>query len=116
MAGFQVGAACYETELQAAQVSASSVIGSIVQQGETAYVVNASNVAGNAISYTFSPVSGGAAFTVQSPYAAQPCGLLDISDGLAMGWLVVAAWASAYSVMFIRRALIGETGGSYGNT
>lgn len=115
MAGFQVGGACYESEVAAAQVAASAELGRVVQHGGNAYVVDAAAVAAGVINYTFLPVGGGAAVATAAPYTAQPCHLMDYADGLSMAWMVVAAWASAYGVMFLRKALVGETGGDYGN-
>lgn len=112
---YQVGSACYPTAVAAAQVSASSQIGAVVTHGSTSYVINATAADDTSITYVLAPVGGGTAITVVSPYDAQPCALMDYQDGLAMAWLVVAAWASAYALLFITRALRGETGSDYGN-
>lgn len=113
---YQVNQACYPSALSAAQAVASSQIGSIVQHGSSAYVVDVSAVTGSVITYSFLPVGGGTSISVASPYTAQECQLLDLADGLQLGWMVVGAWLAAYGVMFMARALRGETGGSYGNT
>ena len=114
--GFQVGSACYDTALQAAQVAASSAIGAVVDHGGSAFTVNVSGVTSSVISYTFTPVAGGTALTLDAPYTAQPCNLLQSSDALAIGWLIGAAWLGVYGVMFMARALRGESEGSYGNS
>lgn len=112
---FQVGSACYDTALQAAQAEASSQVGAVVEHGSAAYVVDVSGVSGTSITYSLYPVAGGVAVTSAVPYSAQPCNLLTGSDGLAMSWAVVGVWIAVYAVMFIARALRGDTGGDYGN-
>lgn len=113
---YQVGSACYESALAAAQVAASTEIGRVVSHGGNAFVVNAASVAEGSITYSFQPLAGGPLATVVAAYTAQPCNLLSMNDGLQLGWLVVACWASVYGVMFLRRALMGETVGNYGNS
>jgi hypothetical protein len=113
---YQVGSVCYDTAVQAAQASASKEIGAVVSHGGSAFVVNAATVEATGITYSFVPVSGGAPVTIVAPYSAQPCNMLTYQDGLHIGWMVAAAWLSAYAVLFIARSLRGETGGDYGNT
>lgn len=112
---YQVDSACYPSAAIAAQVSASSQIGTFVQHGTTAYVIDATASDENSITYVLAPVGGGTAITVVTPYTAQPCGLLTADDGLQMGWLIAACWIAAYGLLFLTRALRGETGGDYGN-
>lgn len=104
---FQVDQACYGTEQQAAQASAAKAIGAVVQHAGAAYVVDVSAVSGTSITYQLYPVAGGAAITVQTPYTAQPCGLLGIDDGLQLGWGVGAAWLGAFAILFLTRGLRG---------
>lgn len=113
---YQVGAACYPTPTAAAQASASSQIGQIVPHGTTSYIIDATGSDATSITYVLAPVGGGVAITVVAPYTAQPCNMLTMDDGLLMGWMVAAAWIGAYALLFITRALRGETGGEYGNT
>jgi hypothetical protein len=112
---FQVGSACYPTEVAAAQAAASSQVGSIVNHSAAAYVVGVSNVTASSITYQFDPVGGGAPITLVSPYQPQPCNLLTLEDGVELGWLMVAVWVGVYAVMHIARVLRGETGDNYGN-
>lgn len=112
---FQVGAACYPTEVAAAEAAASSQVGSIVNHSAAAYVVGVSNVTATAITYQFEPVGGGSPIALVSPFQPQPCNLLTLEDGLLMGWLMVGVWVGVYAVMHIARVLRGETGDSYGN-
>ncbi len=112
---YQVDSACYSTAIAAAQVSAAKSQGSIVQAGGESYMVSVSAVTSSSITYAFTPVASGSAFTVATAYSAQPCNMLGASDGMAMAWAIAAAWIGVYSIMFIARALRGETGGDYGN-
>lgn len=113
---FQVGSACYPTELQAAQVQASQQVGAIVQHGSAAYVVDLSAVAGDSITYVLNPLGGGTAIASQVPFHAQPCNLLTAADGVQLGWMVAAVWLGAYALMFLGRVLRGEAGGDDGNS
>ena len=113
---YQVHQACYPTAAAAAQVSASAQIGSVVQHGASAYIVNVSAVDDVSITYALAPVTGGAALVVVSSYSAQPCNLLTMQDGLQLGWLVGAAWIAAFALLFITRAFRGETNENYGNS
>lgn len=113
---YQVNQACYPSALSAAQAVASSQIGSLVDHGGTVYAVDVSTVSGTLITYSLLPVGGGSAITIAAPYTAQDCQLLDLADGLQLGWLVAGVWLAAFGLMFITRALRGETGGDYGNS
>lgn len=113
---YQVNQACYPSALSAAQATASSQIGSVVSHGSQLYAVDVSSVTGTSITYSFLPLGGGAAVTLAVPYSAQECQLLDLGDGLQLGWMVAAVWLAAFGVMFMARALRGETGDNYGNS
>lgn len=102
---FQVDQACYATAQQAAQASASKLVGAVVVQGGNSYVINVVATAETSITYAFQPVASGAPFQLVAPYTAQPCGLLQVEDGLAMGWMVAGVWLGVYSLMFIGRVL-----------
>lgn len=117
MPSYQVGAVCYPTQLQAAQTVASSQIGNVVQQGGSAHVVEIRSINPTAITYGLRPVSGGPLIEVVSTFEAQPCGLLQASDGLALGWMVGGVWIVVYGLMFIARTVfhVGD-GGNDGNT
>lgn len=112
---FQVGSACYPTAQQAAQASASAQVGAVVVHGGSAFVVDVGGVADTSIAYRLHPVAGGNPIQITAPYLPQPCNLLQLQDGLQMGWMVAAAWLATYSIMFLTRALRGE-GDSNGDT
>lgn len=113
---FQVENTCYESAVQAAQVVASKLVGSIVQVGGSAVSVDVASVTASSIVYSFTPLAGGAAYTVASPFTPQPCNMLSSSDGLEIGWMVGGAWLAVYALLFVARSLRGETGGEYGNS
>lgn len=100
---FQVGSLCYHTEAAAAAASASSQLGSIVTRAGELYSVNVTAVTSNSITYAFSPLSGGVAFSQTTAYTPQPCGLLTPGDALELSWMVAAAWIAAYAVIFLAR-------------
>lgn len=104
---FQVGSACYATETQAAQVAASSQAGAVVSQGGSLYVVGVDAVDATSITYEFHPMAGGSPVVVVTPYNAQPCGLLGVSDGVEMGWMVAGAWLATFAVIGLVRAFTG---------
>ena len=106
--GYQVGPACYPQPLAAAVAVASAQAGNIVQNGLMSYVVQPGPVTASSITYTFTPITGGAPFSYVSPYEAVPCQMLDWSDGLQLGWLVAGVWLAVSGLMFIKRALGGE--------
>lgn len=106
---FQVGAACYPSAMQAAQASASAQVGSVVVHGGTAYVIDVAGAADASITYQFQPLAGGQPLQMVSAYTAQPCNMLQLEDGLQMGWLVAAAWVGVYALLFIGRAIKGDT-------
>lgn len=113
---FQVGSTCYATATEAAQAQASTMVGVIVGQGGTAHTVSAMSIDDTSITYVLTPVGGGTAITHVAPFTPQPCNMLQSSDAMQMGWLIAGAWIGAYCILFIARALRGETGSDYGNT
>lgn len=102
---YQVGPFCYSDAATAVGAIASSAVGTIVQHGGAAYVVDASSHTGASITYQFTPLSGGGSFTLVAPVTPQACGLLDWQDGLNLGWGVAAAWIAVAVVMSLRRAV-----------
>ena len=112
---FQVGTACYSTATQAAQASASSQVGAVVSHGGVSYVVDLVEATGNALTYRLQPMAGGTALQTTVGYTAQPCGLLQVEDGLTIGWMIAAAWIGAYALLFIAKVLRGDNGETYGN-
>lgn len=115
---FQVGSACYPTPEAAAAASASSMVGSIVSHGGSAYVVNVDGVDAAAIYYSFTPVIGGTTTYMEFVHTPQPCGLLGADDAVQMGWLVAGVWVVVYCVKFIARVvrdMSNDRGGDDGN-
>lgn len=115
---YQVGSVCYPTAEAAAAASASSVVGSIVNHGGSAYVVNVDGVTSEFVYYSFTPVIGGVTTYMEFAYTPQPCGMLGADDAITMGWMVGAAWLGAYALMFLGRVvrdMVNERGSQDGN-
>lgn len=114
---YQVGMACYSTSEKAAQAVASDNLGAVIQHAGSAHVVELVTLSGEAITYGLRPVGGGPALQITGSYTAQPCNLLQVDDGLAIGWMVAAVWLAVYGVTFIARTVfhVGEKS-DYGNT
>lgn len=102
---FQVRDTCYSTAQQAAEVTASGVVGSVVVIGSKAYTVSTTSISGSVINYRFAEVGGGGIFTQAAAYVPQPCALLETADGLVIGWGIAAAWLATAAVLFLRRGL-----------
>lgn len=103
---YQVGNACYGTDIAAAQAVASGLVGSLHQSGGYLYALDVVGVSGESISVTFSALDGGPALAGSAiPLTLQPCNLLDTGDGVQIGWLLIAAWAAAYSLRWLGSVL-----------
>jgi hypothetical protein len=113
---YQVGSTCYATATEAAQAQASTMVGAIVGQAGTAHTVSATTMDETSITYVLSPVGGGTPITHVAPFTPQPCNMLQMEDGLSIGWMIAGAWIGAYCLLFLARVLRGETGTDYGNT
>lgn len=113
---FQVDQSCYSTALAAASASSSRQIGSIISQGTSSFLVDVQSVSASSITYVLQPIAGGSPLILVSPYSAQPCGLLTVSDGLEIGWMVGAAWLAAFALLFLTRGLRGSQESAYGNS
>lgn len=104
--GWQVGAACYGTELAAAQALAASQAGVVLSTPAGLYALVPGAITGTSIEWQFAALDGGPA----KPAAvvgvvSQPCGLLEWQDALQLGWSVVAAWALVYGIRFLIRTV-----------
>lgn len=100
---FQVGSSCYGDAVAAVQAMAAHQVGSVVVHGGSAHVVDAATTTASSITYSLQPLSGGAAVQASIQVTPQPCGLLDWSDGLVLGWGVAAAWLATAAVMMLRK-------------
>ena len=100
---FQVDHYCYSDEAAAASAIAARVVGQLVDLGGTPHVVAAS-VDGVSITYTLTPVSGGATVTYTQAADLQPCGLVDWQDASLLAWGVATAWIATAAVMWLRGA------------
>lgn len=112
---FQVGQACYPQAINAAQAVASETVGTLISHGGQTYGVAVDSVAATQIAYRLTPPAGGTPVQLVVPFTAQPCQLLGVDDGIQLGWMVGAAWAGAWALLFVVRAIRGDPE-SDGNT
>jgi hypothetical protein len=102
----QVGSSCYASAVAAASAIASAETGKVVPAGSVVYVVDAAASSSGSITYTLTDTAGVQPAMVHELVPTIPeCGLMDWSDGLALGWGVAAAWLLAYAVLAMRRGL-----------
>ena len=100
---FQVYAVCYSDEGAAASAIAAKLVGELVNLGGTPHVVG-SSVSGASITYTLTPVNGGATVTYTQAADLQPCGLIDWQDASLMAWGIATAWITTAAIMWLRGA------------
>lgn len=101
MASWQFQGSCYPTPLAANQAAASASSG-VVSSGS---VVVATAVTESSISFDSTDLSTGTVVSRTVTVDPQPCNLLDASDGEAIGWLLVGAWASVYAIRWLATVL-----------
>jgi hypothetical protein len=105
MASFQYGSNCYSSALATAQAAASSQIGALVPIGSVVYSVDVLAVSDTSITYKLTDLNSTAALTKSVPFTALPCGLLDTSDGLIIGWGIATAWLVTAGILFLRKGM-----------
>lgn len=116
MPGFQVGETCYPTAKAAGEAIASNAVGTLVTHNGKVHSVQITQVTDTVIGYRLDPIGGPAFLDHPTNFQAQPCNLMSLGDGLQIGWMVAAAWIAVFCVLFITKALRGETDGSYGSS
>lgn len=114
---YQAGSACYSTPAAALSAVASSHVGAVIVDGGSARVIGVQSVTDSSITYTFTPVAGGAPVVSTVTLAPQPCGLLTASDGLALAWPIALVWLAAWGFSLLARHVRAEseTPSNYGN-
>lgn len=105
---FQVGASCYETELQAAQAFSSSILP--VQTPD--FLISYAGLNGTKIVYQYKNLAQGTEYFAEHPYVASPCNMLTSSDAVDVGWAIGGVWLSIYAITFLIRYFWGETQGT----
>ena len=115
---FQAGNACYGSPASALSAVASSQVGTVIVEGGAAKVIGVQSVTDTAITYTLTPLAGGAPVASTVALQPQPCGLLTASDALSISWAIVAVWAVAWGLSYLGRQITAEanTSSDYGNT
>lgn len=113
---WQVGSACYGTQLEAVGAIASSVAGSVHSTAAGLYSLDVATYDATSIEYAFTPLDGGPAIAnVLVPVSPPLCGLLTQGDALELGWAVVAAWAAVFAIKFLARPFVHAQGDLNGN-
>jgi hypothetical protein len=106
---FQVGASCYATSQAANEVSASAQAGSVVLIGGQSYALSVAEVTGTAVTYVYSPASGGATISQTVAMLPPTCGLLTAADASDIAWMIAVAWVAAFCIKFLARAVRNES-------
>ena len=102
---YQVGAVCYSTSISAVRASAAREVGSLRQFGNSTVFVDSTSQTDNSITYLFRDVVTNATVTSTQTVNPLPCGLLDASDGLFLGWAVAGVWLTTSFVLYHRKAV-----------
>lgn len=102
---FQVGSACYETALQAAQAYAATIEPVIAHP----WLIRVQHVTEAAVTYEYRNVVDGAIYLNAHAIHLSPCNLLTAADAVNVGWLIGGVWLSISVVAFLIRYLRGET-------
>ncbi|MDO4682766.1 MAG: hypothetical protein Q4B17_08255 [Lautropia sp.] len=104
--GYQQGTQCFATVEQAADYAGAQMTGQVVSTGNGGpWAISYEGFNGSQLRYALHAPSS--AVTLQVPYQAVPCQLVDMDDAAEMAWLVVGAWAAAYGVRLAANALKG---------
>lgn len=102
---WQVGQTCYGSQLAANQAAASTQVGAVVAHGGSVYVTSIAGVTADAVTYAFTPLTGGNPVSMTVQIQPMPCGLLGVDEATQLGALVSLAWVGTWAVLFIARAL-----------
>jgi hypothetical protein len=102
----EVAGQCFWSVQAAAEHVAQSRVGELVEIGGYTYTISVVEVAGPAITWAYTPLGPG-------PYPESTtwhitwadCTQSTPSDALALGALVMSAWASIFAIKFMARAM-----------
>ena len=102
---WQVGSACYGSLTAANQAAASTQVGAVVSHGGSVYVTSLAAADASGVTYSFSPLSGGAPVSMTVALNPPACGLMGVEDGVQLGALVSLVLVSTWAVVFVARAI-----------
>lgn len=102
---FQVDGVCYSTAYASVQAMAAREVGKIIQLGSSGYAVDVSAITDASITFSLTPLTGGASIVKSVPVLPIECGLLDTSDALVISWAIASAWLATAALLYIRRGL-----------
>lgn len=94
--GFQHNGACYDTPAAAAMAAATENAGRVLATSGGVQVVSIEAVTDGSITYRLTGPA--ATTTVQAPYVAQQCQLIETGEAVALSWAVVGVWVAAWSI------------------
>jgi len=116
MAGFQSGDSCYPTAADANMALAYTFKGQLINLGGGPAVVREVASSSNVVALYLAPVDGSPEIEHLISVDPSACILPDVADGALLGWAVAACFIAVFGIMFLARALRGETGGTYGES
>lgn len=103
---WQVGSACYDSELAAVGAVAAGNLGLAHGTASGLYSMHVAAYTATSIEYGFTPLDGGPAMPgVVVPVHLVPCGLATFDDGVVMGWAVIGAWATTWAIRWLSDVL-----------
>lgn len=94
---WQVGQACYGSQLAANQAAASAQVGAVVSHGGNVFVTSVAGVDAHSVTYAFTPLAGGNPTTMTVQMNPLPCGLLGVDDAVQLGALISLVWVGTWA-------------------
>lgn len=121
MPTYQHGAACFPTAKAANSAAAAEQAGSIISTTNGPAVIDLLEVTDNSITYALRYLMPPRDKTITTTTVNPPlCQLLDINDGMSMGWQIAAVWVAAFALKFLSKYIWSEVvnsdNSSYGNS
>lgn len=114
---WQVGGACYSTEVLAVGAVAAAESGSVKATPAGLYSLDVASFDASSIEWTLTPLDGGPTLAnVVVPVTPIPCGLLTHVDAVDVGWKIALCWCAVFAIKFLARPLVDRWSPDYGNT
>lgn len=102
---YQTGSICYSTATAANAAAVAGLHGSVVSTGAGPVVITAGSASEGKITLQYQSLTGGPVSVVTLDANPVECQQLTVTDGLAIGWGIAAAWILTAAVMFMRRGV-----------
>ena len=113
---FQYGATCYPSASTVNQLTGAAQAGSVVLIGGQPHVLAISGFTDTSITYSYSPVSGGAVVSQTVANIPPPCALLTAADAVEVGTMIGVAWVAVYAIKFLANYFQSEIDGIKNDT